>query len=1277
MRTFTKLCLLLVVLTFSSTLFAQNSPNSYIGNNAPEKMELIQLLHGSDVLVPLAIEGTSKAEGDDCTDPIDIMALPFSDLNQTTAGRGNHYDNTCLNDFDGGEDIVYQIDLAAPATIQVTLDPKGTSHTGIALSDGCPLSALCLAISYDLNNGGSAPHGFTISLDAGSYFIMVDTWPNPTSIPDFDLTVTQVTSVENDECANATEIGEVSDLAFSTELATNTPGGYTTGPEIWYNYTAGFSGLAVIDLCGSDYDTDLGVFPGTFCPPDTANLIASNDDACGYDGLQSKVIISVIVGEVYTIEIGGFDGQTGEGVLSIYEFEECTLSCPSGGILEGEICGDNINGGCNMEIPGFTDISDETIICGNLWSFAGTRDTDWFRVVLSSPGSLKMNVQTEDQVVFGLVGQIVPGVPGCENVTDFLSAYKILAPCQEDFVQVINLPKGTYYLFIAPMDYYGTYCPGFSYIADFEVTELPSGYITGNVLGSDIIAGIEGVDIFAGDALVQTNASGNYLMEVPVGIYTVEANGYDAGYETKSVTDVIVTENNFTTVNFVLDPLPAPELLSITADIEQIELTWAPIAPPKADGSKILMGDIFSTNDYIPGATMNLDFTMNIYSPDFEWGVSAEMNFPPEFTPVSAGLLNNVPGVVVGQKVIWTGLFYESSNPEEIDFSVEVEVAAGAAGPLVALYLVEGDGYGLDPHSFEGGVTIYEDGGTYVPTFNVYRRKIIPGTPTYFIPIAYGVIGNYYLDEIYPGGDEWCYLVKQILPDGSESPESNILCATPLIRPGSLCDYPIDYGTVNDPAIAEALVRAEDERWFEFDVPHPMDVAITLDNLNFIAELTLFSDCEGTMLADKNYCGGAGYDLEKIYGMLPAGTYYAKVNGLNETFGDFEIFITQVQLLTIREGWSGFSTYMNPTGDLNIASQLECLAEDMIITVRQTPYGIWWPSQNWNTIGDIYNTYGYKSKMTEIGTTVIYGTETNDKTVVLPAGSSYLPVRVTAPVSTDDLQDQLEGELLILFDIYDPTKVIWPDGGLYSLDWLVPDHAYMINMFVPSSYTYPAVSKAPAPAIAEPEPMVKSPIWNEVTNTGNPHFIVIDKSAMNMLESGDMIGVFDANSRCVGIAEFTSNENNLFLPVFGDDEFTELKDGMADGELMIFKLFKASSNKEYELQVTFSQEMSNSDGLFELNGMSMIVELKVGSTSISEGDLNALAVYPNPTNGLVNISGINQVVNIVVTNIQGQDILATSLSKDSSLDLSGHSKGVYFIRLTTENSVRIERVVLK
>jgi hypothetical protein len=657
MRTFTKLCFVVFALTFSVALFAQQNIHNHLDVKAVDKMEMYMQMHGPTTIVPMMPEGTSKAIGDDCSEPIIIeqMDLPFAETN-TTQGRGNNYFNTCLNDFDGGEDIIYELQLTTALTISVTLDPKGTAYSGMALSDGCPGSVACLAISYDLSGDGN-PHGFTAALEAGTYYIMVDTWPGPDFITEFDIAVEEVTSVANDNCEDATPISELINLPFSTELATNDFGA-TFGPNIWFNYTAGFTGIAVIDLCGSDYDTYLAAWDGAACPVDYSTLIDENDDACGYDGLQSKIFLPVTTGENYLIEIGGFSLSSGTGLLSIYEYEVCDLTCPPGGIAEAEPCGDDLNGGCNMAVPAFINVTDGTTICGNLWSEAGERDTDWFKVELASPGNIKMNVETEETVIFGLVGQNELGVPGCNNIANFLSVYKILPNCQEDFIYVVNLPKGTYYLFIAPLDYFAHPCPGFSYIASFETVELETGFVSGQVLSSDGGVPLQGVVITAGDYSATTGATGNYLLELPVGTYTVDADGYNAAHSNGSVAGIVVNDGAITTgVNFILDPIPAPVLVSAIPDIEQVTLEWLPIGSKEGEGSKTLMGDIFSNNDYVPGATMDLEFTMQIYSPDFQWGEYAEMEFPFEFTLNSGSNLNGVSAMVSGQTISWSGLF--------------------------------------------------------------------------------------------------------------------------------------------------------------------------------------------------------------------------------------------------------------------------------------------------------------------------------------------------------------------------------------------------------------------------------------------------------------------------------------------------------------------------------------------------------------------------------------------------------------------------------------------
>jgi hypothetical protein len=149
-------------------------------------------LHGPTVVVPISPEGSSRAIGDDCITPIVIGSFPFTD-NNTTTGRGNTYDATCMGYYDGGEDIIYQFTLTEPRIISITMDPLGTTWSGLGLMDACPqTSTTCLGIATGTD---ATPRVITQTLAAGTYYLMVDTWPSPASIPSFNLTVTSTSPV--------------------------------------------------------------------------------------------------------------------------------------------------------------------------------------------------------------------------------------------------------------------------------------------------------------------------------------------------------------------------------------------------------------------------------------------------------------------------------------------------------------------------------------------------------------------------------------------------------------------------------------------------------------------------------------------------------------------------------------------------------------------------------------------------------------------------------------------------------------------------------------------------------------------------------------------------------------------------------------------------------------------------------------------------------------------------------------------------------------------------
>ncbi len=170
------------------------------------------------------------------------------------------------------------------------------------------------------------------STDAADLALLLGAWGPCASAP------------ANDLCQNSIEIGE-GPTAFCT-LGANTDGpAYAAGSscvefgyanvygDVWYTYSPLGDGDLTLSTCGSDFDTRLAVygtvFPGTIgCPGGQISLVGllgCNDDdaACGF---ASKLTVPVKAGHQYKIRVGGFNGFTGTGVLSL-SFLSAGSSC--------------------------------------------------------------------------------------------------------------------------------------------------------------------------------------------------------------------------------------------------------------------------------------------------------------------------------------------------------------------------------------------------------------------------------------------------------------------------------------------------------------------------------------------------------------------------------------------------------------------------------------------------------------------------------------------------------------------------------------------------------------------------------------------------------------------------------------------------------------------------------------------------------------------------------------------------------------------------------------
>ena len=108
-------------------------------------------------------------------------------------------------------------------------------------------------------------------------------------------------------------------------------------------------------------------------------------------------------------------------------------------------------------------------------------------------------------------------------------------------------------------------------------------------------------------------------------------------------------------------------------------------------------------------------------------------------------------------------------------------------------------------------------------------------------------------------------------------------------------------------------------------------------------------------------------------------------------------------------------------------------------------------------------------------------------------------------------------------------------------------------------------------------------------------------------------------------------------------------------------------NADDEILFTSSE---HSDGIF------LTYNNDCENVSVEEVSVSNIRLYPNPTNGVINIEG-NGAMTISVMNVLGQKVMEMSVTDNATLDLSGFESGIYMIRIETANGTMTEKVNIR
>ena len=272
-----------------------------------------------------------------------ISNVQLSSLNHSTGsdGYGDHTDQSTVL----AEGLQYQL--------TITIDGgTATDIGGVWIDWNQDLDFDDALEQIDVSLSGPGPYVTTIFVPGGNVdgttrmrIRVQDSAFNPPisscgntirgEVEDYTLIIVEDPPPANDNCADATVVaagvhpfttgGATTDGPDDTSLC-NLNGQTQIDSDVWFSYVATCDGAIDVNVCGASFDTKLAVYAGGCPTAPNDNIIGCSDDSCGE---QSSLFVPVSAGETYLIRIGGFDGATGSGDLSITCFGTEPSPCPA------------------------------------------------------------------------------------------------------------------------------------------------------------------------------------------------------------------------------------------------------------------------------------------------------------------------------------------------------------------------------------------------------------------------------------------------------------------------------------------------------------------------------------------------------------------------------------------------------------------------------------------------------------------------------------------------------------------------------------------------------------------------------------------------------------------------------------------------------------------------------------------------------------------------------------------------------------------------------------
>jgi|GEM_PF-3898404 len=376
------------------------------------------------------------------------------------------------------------------------------------------------------------------------------------------------------------------------------------------------------------------------------------------------------------------------------------------------------------------------------------------------------------------------------------------------------------------------------------------------------------------------------------------------------------------------------------------------------------------------------------------------------------------------------------------------------------------------------------------------------------------------------------------------------------------------------------------------------------------------------------------------------------------------------QTFPLVNGWNMISANVEPLTN-NISSLMQPLSGNLQILRNYTGQAYVPPFTN--TLSTWNKYHAYQLRMTTSQQYEIQGMQITPETTPITLnvlGWYWLPYYRTSAMPVGTALATISGKYLQVKTI---TGQVYMPPFATTLSDLEPGKGYMIRLIQDNGVlTYPAngIIKGASnnKTFAEPKVFVRPNV-----STGKNAFIALDIDA----QDGDEIGVFTRDGMLVGSSVWQDGLRGVV--VWGDDEYTVEKDGAAEGEELIVRVWSRSNETIGEVKGIEAKDMANGGRSYGLRYETDAVVMLKGTV---EAEGFGVMVTPQPASNELYITLgklSSEGVAVELYNQSGRLMLSESGKATNGvlkLDVSSLPSGVYNAVIRTAGTVMNERVVI-